>query len=316
MVGIIVMNIQRMHKKQECDMHIATAEKYLTELNYEQAIVEYSLVLEIEPKEERALDGLEQVSLAYAQVLIDEGNYEEAILILNEGYEQTGRESLQVKIEEIREEQEKVVIEFPFEITDIKICGYDLMDNYYEEVCATLGCPIYGYSDNEYRHSYSYISEAGDNAVGFYYDSGSGHSDACYSLNHIPGWVAGRIEYSYDLSGDPLTEYREVIDCPIVLGDSYEDWCRIMQLDDIEDKKHEEFLNGSIKLWKIKTNWGDGIYQEEWYDGNVVSVFVWIQDEPQFSIWVDFSTGDEWMAHIVCINYAEYLHDGWMELLE
>ncbi len=35
------------------------------------------------------------------------------------------------------------MIEFPFELTDITIMGYDLFTDHYEDVCAAYGCPIY-----------------------------------------------------------------------------------------------------------------------------------------------------------------------------
>ncbi len=105
-IAIIVgMNVQSAQKEKEYNAHIEAAEKYLTELNYEQAIAEYTLALEIEPNAEEVLNGLEKTYLAYADSLADVGEYEQAIQVLNEGYAQTGRESLQEKIAQIQEMQ-------------------------------------------------------------------------------------------------------------------------------------------------------------------------------------------------------------------
>lgn len=107
---IIGINVQSAQRQKEYDRHIKAAEKYLTELNYEQAIAEYTLAYEIEPSEE-VLDALEQTYLAYAQSYVDAGDYESAISILEEGYAQTGRESLRERIEELRAEMKAGVQE-------------------------------------------------------------------------------------------------------------------------------------------------------------------------------------------------------------
>ena len=96
---IIGINVQSAQRQREYDEHIKAAEKYLTELDYEQAIAEYTLAYEIEPSEE-VLDALEQTYLVYAQTYVDAGDYERAISILEEGYARIGRGSLQEKIEE------------------------------------------------------------------------------------------------------------------------------------------------------------------------------------------------------------------------
>ncbi len=82
LIGIGIRSVQ---KRQTYENHIAAAEKYLVDLNYEQAIVEYTLALEIEPNEPALLDALEQTYLDYAQSLADAGDYEGAIAVLEEG---------------------------------------------------------------------------------------------------------------------------------------------------------------------------------------------------------------------------------------
>ena len=111
---IIGINVQSAQRQKEYDNHIKAAEKYLTELDYEQAIAEYTLAYEIEPNEE-VLDALEQTYLAYAQSYVDTGDYESAISILEEGYAQIGRESLRERIEELQSEMEKMQAEMEAE---------------------------------------------------------------------------------------------------------------------------------------------------------------------------------------------------------
>lgn len=77
--------IQRAKEKKQFESHIASAEKYLSELDYEQAIAEYTAALEIEPNEQAVKDALVEAYLEYAQMYVSEGEYEEAINLLKEG---------------------------------------------------------------------------------------------------------------------------------------------------------------------------------------------------------------------------------------
>ena len=106
-MGIVGINVQSAQKNKEYEAHIAAAEKYLSDLDYEQAIAEYTMAFEIEPKEE-VVDALEQTYLAYAQTCIDVRDYEKAVGILEEGYEKIGRESLQEMIEELQKIMEEI----------------------------------------------------------------------------------------------------------------------------------------------------------------------------------------------------------------
>jgi tetratricopeptide (TPR) repeat protein len=79
------------------------AEQYLSDLDYEQAITAYEQALEIDPK-------CEEAYLALADIYVTLEDYDKALEILNEGYEQTGADSIVEKIEEIQNllaEQEK-----------------------------------------------------------------------------------------------------------------------------------------------------------------------------------------------------------------
>jgi tetratricopeptide (TPR) repeat protein len=100
-VGIVDFNVRSAQRRKEYNGHVEAAEKYLTELDYEQAIAEYTLALEIEPKSEEMLNALEQIYLDYAQSLVDIGDYEKAVNVLEEGYERTDREELYKEIQEI-----------------------------------------------------------------------------------------------------------------------------------------------------------------------------------------------------------------------
>ncbi len=73
------------------------ADKYMTELNYQQAIAVYDEILKIEPKNEAALSQMVEAYLAWARSEESKGDSESiarAIEILTEGYDKTGSERL------------------------------------------------------------------------------------------------------------------------------------------------------------------------------------------------------------------------------
>ncbi|MGN0408606.1 MAG: DUF6273 domain-containing protein [Bacteroides sp.] len=71
------------------------AEKYLTEMNYEQALIAYSEAIKIDPKCEKAY-------LAMADIYIKQGEEEKAIAILEEGQKNIQTDALTEKIEEAK----------------------------------------------------------------------------------------------------------------------------------------------------------------------------------------------------------------------
>ena len=81
--------------------HMELAQQYLDDLQYEQAIAEYKAAIEIEPKNEEAY-------LALADIYVQQGDYEAAIDILNQGLEQTEAEELKVQIEIVSKQYEEV----------------------------------------------------------------------------------------------------------------------------------------------------------------------------------------------------------------
>lgn len=79
-------------------------EKYLAELDYDQAIVAYETVIEIEPMNVEAYLGL-------ADAYIGKDDYESALTVLQKGYNLTADDEIKAKIDEINEEIERVEAE-------------------------------------------------------------------------------------------------------------------------------------------------------------------------------------------------------------
>ena len=76
--------------------YMGAAERYLGEMNYEQAIIEFERLLEIDPMNEDAIIGLAD---AYASM----GNSEKAIKVINDGYELTGSRRIEGRLNKLQE---------------------------------------------------------------------------------------------------------------------------------------------------------------------------------------------------------------------
>ncbi|MBD5461268.1 MAG: tetratricopeptide repeat protein [Lachnospiraceae bacterium] len=127
-------------------------QKYLSELEYDQAVAVFTEAIAIDPKSTDAYMGL-------AEAYIGLGDVEAARKALEEGYTATGDERLRERLEELtesgsggsgseagkqtgddapEEQNGTAAIQFPFALTDIRIVGYDLFGFYYDEVAAAV----------------------------------------------------------------------------------------------------------------------------------------------------------------------------------
>lgn len=81
--------------------HMELAQQYLDDLQYEQAIAEYKAAIEIEPNNKEAY-------LALAGIYVQQGDYEAALAILNQGLEQTEAEELKERAEAVSKQYEEL----------------------------------------------------------------------------------------------------------------------------------------------------------------------------------------------------------------
>lgn len=77
------------------EYHLKLAQKYLLEEDYEQAIAEYEIAISIDPTQKDAYAEL-------AELYIELEEYEDAIEILEEGYEETEAKGLSRKVETVK----------------------------------------------------------------------------------------------------------------------------------------------------------------------------------------------------------------------
>ena len=229
-MGIVGINARSAQRSKEYDAHIEAAEKYLSDLDYEQAIAEYTMAFEIDPKEE-VVDALEQTYLAYAQTCIDAGDYEKAVGILEEGYEKIGRESLQNKIAELQAMQEEIrsqEAELQAQMQEIyeRMAAED-----YEGACRVVKNynVLCGLLEELPEKKYIYFPEENGNMTGtgmglYLFEYHGLHQDiACYYGNYVGGkregtgvsinlvYSGGKNVFTGEWSNDAPNGHGEVI---------------------------------------------------------------------------------------------------------
>ena len=98
-VSIVSLAFNRKDISSFSDLSIG--ENYLTELEYKQAIAEYQIQLELDPKNEQIKNQLTQTYVDWASLAADEGDYALAREILRVGFTETKSPDLVWKIAKI-----------------------------------------------------------------------------------------------------------------------------------------------------------------------------------------------------------------------
>lgn len=91
---ILYIIVQVNSRERVIHVHLNLAQKYLNELNYEQAIAEYKAVLAIESQNQEIRDTLLNVYLNYAQSYVEVSEYVMAESVLQQGYQELQAEIL------------------------------------------------------------------------------------------------------------------------------------------------------------------------------------------------------------------------------
>lgn len=89
---VVFGGVDRIRLSRLCDL----GDRYLSELDFEQAVASYQAAIEIDPKCEEAYLGL-------AEVYIEQGEYEKAAEILEAGLAQIDSETIRSKLDEVEE---------------------------------------------------------------------------------------------------------------------------------------------------------------------------------------------------------------------
>lgn len=141
-------------------------DRYLEELEYEQAIVSYKNSIKIDPKQEEAYIGL-------AKAYVGLGEYEEAIDILNKGIRKTDSKELEDLLEEIEAEWEEIRIRLLGHIykvdTDLIADNNEVITNAFIEISDKSGNRT-SYEVDENGYYETGMLEKGNYTASFYAD--------------------------------------------------------------------------------------------------------------------------------------------------
>ena len=101
--------------KKEVQRNLDLGDKYLTDMDYEKAVLSYKEAITIDPKNVKAYVGLGDAYLAWADELTEEGDTEEAIKKLKKGIkelkpgiDETGSDEVKEKKEELEERKKEL----------------------------------------------------------------------------------------------------------------------------------------------------------------------------------------------------------------
>lgn len=313
-LGFIIYNIPSNRLARQLDL----GEKYLEEENYEQAVVEFDKVIAIDPM---CVDAYLGKAEAYAGL----GDIDMALQTLEEGYARTGSERLRERIEEIsnvqtQKEPESLelreletetpddIIEFPFELTDITVMGYDLFTDHYEDICAAYGCPV---DTDPSSDSVSVNNEYGDLLSDVYLSDGTekksfGFYQSTETISY-PGFsyftYTDSVNISIYSSFDRAADLESCgIHVPAQVG-SYEEWSRMLQVQEIKEKGNPQEREDGAMQWDFQTKWGTAHYiEDEEYAELEIYLNRWVGENSysgMFCIerYVDFAgqgLGEEW----------------------
>ena len=192
------------------------------------------------------------------------------------------------RIEE--EQRASGMVEFPFQMTDITVMGYDLSEDHFAQMQRLFPVEGDGYWLENVESVYDvYYEGHGITSDGWVTDIFTSYSDGRVyqrQLNVNADWAYfviypndGRyiVQLSIDIYNGDRRAYAE-LNVPVIAGETYEDWCRVMQIDRIkENDLRPEERDGMVGVWRedgsalFSVGLGEGgekwLFSSEGYDG-------------------------------------------------
>lgn len=243
-------------------------QKYLAELDYEQAVAAFTKAIEIEPMSVEAYLGL-------ADAYIGLGDTEKALEVLESGYERTQDERILEKIKQIREgvveeeteiksDEEKAetenndnYIELDFTAENFNFMGYSVLDgDRFEDIVNENGLGVvyegdiggYDWIDDEV---YGEIEQNNEKLI---FIKGNSANDidsvACY-------YVLEQGNISIDINAD-MKSPKEYVSSLFYPDDNIELVKEILKIEEIKEKGEEIDNN----YFEFESNLGKGLYRE------------------------------------------------------
>lgn len=285
--------------------------RYLEEQNYEQAIVEFDKAITIDPMNVDAY-------LGKAEAYIGLGDLQSTLDTLQTGYDLTGDERLKEKLDELQAQLNQSVhagetvfpieemqveqdyIELSFQVSDIKIMGYDLFEPHFNELVAVFGITLeqdgdrdlvsgrvnnpYGINVDNLPNPSEYdssgilaYSEPESHRITIYTESYVGGDSNVLSSMGIPllnyqNLYWDRFEAVIDVTNAvERNDVETICDLPIYPEDTYDDWCEKMGVkmikNSVEMRSEEgnQYWNSIIDSQKILSE--DGWYVASYWEG-------------------------------------------------
>lgn len=289
-------------------------QRYLDNQAYEEAIVTFNEAIAVEPKCEQAYLGKAKAQYAL-------GQYEEAISTLREGINKVENseemeaflrhildESSTLEENSVPERTEVLLVEFPFTLSDIKILGYDLLEDNYEKIKATFGMPTEEWTQEDGEKLMIY-----ENDLGHIVCDDSDHSIIISDTivdNVMLQYGYGRGGGVHYINEEDKREYvnlSKIIELPFSLGQSYEEFEQAMRVDEIKEKAKLVEKIGEDSYFYFESNLGTGRYFEEKEDGDrhpygkMLSVEFYVEDRGILEMWIQTYLGDDQMIECSAI---------------
>ncbi len=227
-------------RAQLVDAYLEQAAGYVQAADYDSALAVYDKLLELDGENERVQEAVGDCLTDYIEQLISEERYDEAKTLIEKYRDKVSGVDFQAYLDEIEElkaeaEREELLANVPaFDLEDITIAGYDLLEPHFDEVLAALGYP---YGDTS-------IGDAGIVYVGE--TEGKDGTDLVLFVPVTPETSLGTFGYDgsvLNLSkvNDEVPELHHLVgdwcELPIVLEDSYEKWCEKIGVDLIKKSR-------------------------------------------------------------------------------
>ncbi|MBQ9436845.1 MAG: hypothetical protein IJU50_00775, partial [Lachnospiraceae bacterium] len=105
--AIAAMIVIRRMPERKIARLLDLGQQYSADLDYERAIASFDEVLAIEPRNELAVEEEVRAYLAWSEKLASDGEYEQALKVLEEGHEKLEDERLQTALASVKARQEE-----------------------------------------------------------------------------------------------------------------------------------------------------------------------------------------------------------------
>jgi len=102
---------------QRMKRFISLGEKYLSETKYEEAILEFQKAIDIDPDNEASIKGIIDAYINLSKDYSGSGDYEKAIQILRDAYNNTGYIEIEKQLKKIEKEYERYLYEIEGDVT-------------------------------------------------------------------------------------------------------------------------------------------------------------------------------------------------------